>query len=255
MHKPFILLSNDDGVQAPGLHVLIETLRPLAELFVVAPDRPRSGAGCGLTSTLPLTCRCVRKEEGMQVYACSGTPVDCVKLAFDQLLEGRKPDMVIGGINHGSNASINVHYSGTMGVAFEGCLQGVPSIAYSLCNHAEDADFAPTQPVICRITQAVLDNGLPQGTCLNVNFPDVPTFKGIRLCRMARSRWTNEYQPYDRPGVARRYYWLTGHCNSLEPQADDTDDWALAQGYVAVTPTLTDVTDYSLLRTMKTWQL
>lgn len=254
MNRPFFLLSNDDGVQAPGLHFLTNTLRQTADLFVMAPDGPRSGAGCSLTSSIPLTYRHLSHEDGLDVCACSGTPVDCVKLAIDQPLRNRRPDLVIGGINHGNNASINAHYSGTMGVAFEGALQGIPSIAFSLCNHAEDADFSPLQPYILHIVRLVLEKGLLKDTCLNVNFPLAPTFKGIRVCRMARSRWTNEYAAHDRPGGSR-YFWLTGNLLNLEAEADDTDDWALSHGYVAVTPTRIDVTDYPLLDSMKTWEL
>lgn len=250
--KPLILLSNDDGVQAKGLHFLIETLRPLAHLFVMAPDGPRSGAGCSITSALPITYRILKKEEGLTVCACTGTPVDCVKLAFDVALEGRRPDLVVGGVNHGNNATINTHYSGTMGVAFEGAQQGVPSVAFSLCNHSDDADFTPLRPYVQRLTQKVLRQGLPEGGILNINFPDRPAFEGIRVCRMARSRWAHEYAPRQHP-YGQPYYWLTGDCLSLETGADDTDSWALEHGYVAITPTTIDVTHYGLLNDLKNW--
>lgn len=252
-YKPLLLLSNDDGVQAKGLDFLIKTLSLVADLFVMAPDGPRSGAGCGLTSSVPLVYREIHRGPGLTVCACSGTPVDCVKLALDQVMT-RRPDVVIGGVNHGNNASVNAHYSGTMGVAFEGTLQGIPSIAFSLCDHHPDADFEPLVDYVVRIVQAVIDNGLPEHACLNVNFPLGKSFEGIRVCRMAMSRWIKEYQSCDHPHGGQ-YYWLTGDCENLEPEAEDTDSWALEHGYVAITPTQVDVTHYGLLETLKRWQL
>ena len=177
--KPLILLSNDDGVAAKGIQELIKALRPVADLVVVAPSGPRSGASGAITSEVPLKCRMIRREPGLSVYECSGTPVDCVKLALHTIVP-RKPDLVVGGINHGDNSSVNVHYSGTMGVVIEGCLKGIPSIGFSLCNHAADADFSFTLPYVRRITEEVLQHGLPVGICLNVNFPNDSVLKGVR---------------------------------------------------------------------------
>ena len=180
--KPLILLSNDDGYQAKGINELIKALRDEADLVVVAPDGPRSGASGAITSAVPVHYEKMSEEEGLVVYKCSGTPVDCTKLALHAIVD-RIPDMVIGGINHGDNSSVNVHYSGTMGVVIEGCLKGIPSIGFSLCNHAADADFSFTLPYVKSIVKNTLANGLPYGTCLNVNFPDTENLKGIRICR------------------------------------------------------------------------
>lgn len=239
-HRPYLIISNDDGYTAGGINFLIETLRPVADLLVVAPDQPRSGQGCAFTPTTPLRVRCIREEEGLRIYACNGTPVDCVKIAVNELME-RQPDLIIGGINHGDNASVNAHYSGTMGVATEAALQGYPSIAFSLCNHSASADFTPLRPYLIDMTFKAIAMGMPPFTCLNINFPNRPKFEGVRVCRMAKSRWVNETVRRTHP-YAGDYFWLVGECVELEPEATDTDRWALAHGYVAVTPTNLDVT-------------
>lgn len=246
--KPYLLISNDDGYAAKGINELIEALRPHADLLVVAPDGPRSGMGCAITPTVPLTCKLLRDEPGLKVYACSGTPVDCVKVAVNELIE-RQPDLVIGGINHGDNSSVNSHYSGTMGVATEGALQGFPAIAFSLCDHSPKANFEPLRPYLVDLVFKAIAVGLPPFTCLNVNFPKCDKFKGVRVCRMARSRWCNETDKREHP-YAGTYYWLVGDCKELEPQATDTDRWALAHGYVAITPTQLDVTAYELMNVL-----
>ena len=243
--RPYLLISNDDGVDAPGIRYLVETLRPVADILVMAPDSARSGFSCSITSERPLTYRVLHEEEGLKVCSCSGTPTDCVKMALN-LFKERRFDLVVGGINHGDNSSVNAHYSGTMGVATEGALQGYPSIAFSLCDHRREADFTPLRPYLIDLMFKAIAAGLPPFTCLNVNFPKTPKFKGLRVCRMARSRWQNEVEerthPYGHP-----YYWLAGHSEELEPEATDTDRWALAHGYVAVTPVQLDVTAYGLL--------
>lgn len=269
---PFILLSNDDGWQAPGMQALIDILRPVAELLVVAPDGPRSGYSCAITTQTHLTLRTVREEEGLTVIACSGSPVDSVKAAFNIVLPkrygyaadgytaARLPDLVVSGINYGENASVNTYYSGTMGCVTEGTFQGVPSIGLSLnCQRADD-DYMVCARWTREIIDRVLRDGLPPLTCLNVNFPD-PTlpavtanggeFLGMRFCRMARSRWIHELTESVRPGGHRPIYWITGEVLELEPDAEDTDRWAMYHGYVAVTPQRLDVTDYELL---KSWQ-
>ncbi|MBQ8099398.1 MAG: 5'/3'-nucleotidase SurE [Bacteroidaceae bacterium] len=249
--KPLFLLSNDDGVSAPGLQALIGMLRPMASLFVVAPDKARSGAACAITSDVPVSQRLLHAEEGLTVYACSGMPADCVKLALDQLLQSG-PDMVIGGINHGRNDSINANYSGTLGVVREGALHGIPSVAFSLSNHSLDADFSAMQPYVERIVALTLSEGLPYGTCLNVNFPDGGTYSGIRVCRMAYGRWIDEFSPCEHPRGGH-YYWLGGEQVNDEPDDPDTDAWALEHGYVAITPTTVDVTDYRLKSQLEDW--
>lgn len=257
--RPLILLSNDDGYQAPGLTHLISVLRPIADLLVVAPNGARSGYGCKITATEPLFNRLVRQEEAtsekgsLTIYASSGSPVDCVKLAFNILLPRleRRPSMVCSGINHGDNSSINAHYSGTMGAASEGAIQGVPGIGFSVCDHSSKADFSRTSPIILQVVERVLREGLPPFSTLNVNFPLVAEYRGVRLCRMARSMWVKEMAETHRPLTQTPYYWLTGEPLELEPEATDTDRYALAQGYVTITPQTLDTTHYQLL---KTWQ-
>ncbi len=249
--KPLLLLSNDDGVNAKGINELIKALRPLGELIVMAPDGPRSGSSCAITTTTPLRCNLVRKEPGLTIYKCSGTPTDCVKLALHTFVP-RKPDLVIGGINHGDNSSVNVHYSGTMGVVIEGCLKGIPSVGFSLCNQDPDADFTPTQPYIRRIASEVLSNGLPYGICLNVNFPNTAEIKGVKICRQTDGVWTNELQQADHPNF-NNYFWMVGEYKNLEPEAEETDHWAMDNGYAAITPTQVDVTAYQVMDKLKSW--
>lgn len=251
--KPLILLSNDDGVQAKGLTELIEMLRPLGDLFVIAPEGGRSGAACSITSPLPITVRQLRVEEGLTLYSCSGTPTDCVKVALDQLLL-RQPDLVVGGINHGDNSSVNEHYSGTVGVAKEGVLHGIPGLAFSLCDYSPNADFEPMREIVQHITSLVLRNGIPFGSLLNVNFPADGDYAGVKVCRMAYSRWDNEYSPVERPRGGR-YFWLGGDFVNDEPEETDTDCWALERNYVAITPLHIDDTDYKLKETLETWDL
>ena len=249
--KPLLLLSNDDGVSAKGINELIKALRPVGELIVMAPDGPRSGASGAITSEHPLRYKTIHREPGLTISQCNGTPVDCVKLALHEMAP-RTPDLVIGGINHGDNSSVNVHYSGTMGVVIEGCLKGIPSIGFSLCNHTADADFSAVLPYAQSIAREVLKHGLPYGTCLNVNFPDVPQFKGVKICRQTNGVWVNEFQPATRPG-GDRYFWLTGEYKNLEQGTEGTDHWAMDNGYVAITPTQIDVTAYSLIDTLTHW--
>ena len=251
--RPLLLLSNDDGFDAKGINELIRALRPIGDLVVVAPTGPRSGSGGAITSEHPLYCDKVKEEPGLVIYKCTGTPVDCVKLALHTLVP-RKPDIVAGGINHGDNSSVNVHYSGTMGVVIEGCLKGIPSVGFSLCNHTPDADFSATLPYIRSITRKVLQEGLPKGTCLNVNFPDTRELKGIRICRQTDGDWIHEFSAHNHPQRDRSYYWLTGEYRNNEPGVEGTDHWALDHGYAAITPTKVDVTDYAMLEKMKDWR-
>lgn len=252
-HRPLLLLSNDDGVYAKGLRFLIETLRPMYDLFVMAPDSPRSGAACSITSAAPLRYRVLKEEESLTLCCCNGTPADCVKLALCVAMGGRRPDLVIGGVNHGSNASVNAHYSGTMGVVFEATQQGLPAMALSLCDYRDEADFSPLKPYVERFTRRLLACPPKRGECLNVNFPLAPVFKGVRVCRMAHSLWEKEYEERRHP-YGTRYFWLTGEQKDLEPEAEDTDLRALEQGFVAITPTTLDVTSYALMNRMKDWE-
>lgn len=251
--RPLILISNDDGYHSKGLQSLIEMVSPLADLLVCAPESGRSGFSCAFSAADPLRLKLRRRREGVEIWSCSGTPVDCVKIALDQLCKDRWPDMVIGGINHGDNASVNSHYSGTMGVTMEGCMKYIPSVAFSLCDHSDDADFAPLASLVRSITERVLREGLPRGVCLNVNFPLATEFRGVRICRMARGTWGNEVVRCHHPR-GYYYYWMTGEYTNDEPEAEDTDNWALNHGYVAITPTEVDVTSYEMMERMKDWE-
>lgn len=247
--RPLILISNDDGYMAKGINSLVDMLSGFCDILVCAPESARSGYSTAFSATIPLTLKLQRKSGPVEVWSCNGTPVDCVKLALSQLCE-RVPDLVIGGINHGDNASVNSHYSGTMGVTREGCMKHIPSLAFSLCDHSEDADFSPLRPIITAITKHVLAEGLPWGVCLNVNFPLVPSFKGVKVCRMAKGVWGNEVEKMRHPR-GYDYYWLVGEYTNQEPEATDTDNWALTHGYVAITPTRIDITDYDTVERMK----
>ena len=243
--RPLILISNDDGWEAKGINVLVDMVRDLGDVLVCAPEGPRSGMSNAFSATTPLRLYRRRQEPGVEVWSCNGTPTDCVKLALAELCD-RKPDLVLGGINHGDNASVNTHYSGTMGVVMEGCMKYIPSVAYSLCDHDEDADLEPLRPYIRKMTQWVLAEGLPMGVCLNVNFPLAESFQGVKVCRMAHGTWNNEVTKCHHPR-GYDYWWMVGHYTNDEPQAEDTDRWALDHGYVAITPTQIDVTAYEAM--------
>ena len=247
--RPLILISNDDGADAQGIRELTRMLLPLGDLVVVAPDGPRSGAACSMTVTSPVSLRLLEHTDGLTRYACTGTPADCVKLALEHVVD-RKPALMVSGINHGDNASVNVHYSGTMGAAMEACMKGIPAIGYSLRTRDKQCDFSPYAQAIVHIARHVLEHGLPQDTCLNVNFPKGSEFRGIKVCRMTYGRWTNEVVDCLHPRGGK-YYWMVGHFHNDEPEAVDTDQWALNHGYVAVTPSTIDVTDYELMRKLK----
>lgn len=249
--RPLILVSNDDGIISKGISELIKYLRPLGEIVVMAPDTARSGSASAITVTEPVSYKLLRREVGVSFYKCSGTPSDCVKLAFHTVLD-RKPDLVVSGINHGDNSSVNVHYSGTMGAAIEGCLKGVPSIGFSLCNHAPDADFEPGGKYIREIAARVLEKGLPSLTCLNVNIPDTKELKGVRICEQAKGLWVNEWENLTNRGGSS-YYWMTGEFDSTDAENEKSDHWALENGYVAITPTTVDVTAYGVIDELKTW--
>lgn len=248
--RPLIFISNDDGVHAKGLNELVAWVKDMADVVVMAPDGPRSGSAAAITSIVPVTYKKVSEEPGVSIYSCSGTPVDCVKLAFETVLP-RCSDLVLSGINHGDNASVNVHYSGTMGVVFEGCLKGIPSIGFSLADACADADFTALQPCIRTLVSQILAEGLPQGVCLNVNFPAGKNLRGLRVCRMGWGCWNCEWKSAAHP-AGKPAYWLTGQYENLEPDATDTDVWALSQGYASVVPIRLDVTAYDCLENMKT---
>ncbi len=250
--RPLILISNDDGVVSKGISELVRFLRTMGDIVVMAPDLPRSGVSCAVTLDTPIHCQMVRQDVGLNVYRCSGTPTDCVKLAFYAGVLDRKPDIVVSGINHGDNSSINSHYSGTMGAVREGCLRGIPSVAFSLCSHDPNADFEAAGPYIREIVQKVLDRGLPPLTCLNVNFPDVAPLKGIRVCEQAKGEWNNEFEHFEHRGDSH-YYWMKGDYTVTDADNDKSDHWALTNGYVAITPTTVDVTARDIMDDLKAW--
>jgi 5'/3'-nucleotidase surE len=252
MSRPLFLLTNDDGITARGLQELARALSHIADICVVAPDTVRSGMSQAVTSAVPLRIEEYKKgTTPYPQYAVNGTPADCVKLALYHVLH-RRPDMVIAGINHGSNASVNVLYSGTMGATLEGCIAGFPSIGFSLVNRTLDADLSPYLPWCEKIVRTTLEHGLPQGIALNVNLPRRQV-QGIRVCRQTGGRWSNEFEPRKDPW-GREYFWLTGTFENLEPSAEDTDDAALCNGYIAIVPTRVDLTDTAMLAAMKEWE-
>ena len=249
--RPLILISNDDGVQAQGIKELTAMMCRLGDVIVVAPDGPRSASSCCISPLTTITVQLLKQQEGLAVYQCSGTPTDCVKLALDGLLTER-PSLMVSGINHGDNASVSIHYSGTVGAALEACMKQVPAIAYSLRTKSQQCDFRPYEEVIIRTANYVLENGLPQDVLLNVNFPEVEELKGVKVCRLARGRWMKEMKQTGEPKVEGQRiiqgaYQLTGYFQNLEPEAEDTDYWALDHGYAAITPIQLDMTAYEVL--------
>lgn len=248
-NKPLILVTNDDGYSAPGIRALINAMKDLGELVIVAPDRPQSGMGHAITvsSTLHINKIVV---EGLQGYSCSGTPVDCVKIAVNKILD-RKPDLIVSGINHGSNSSINVIYSGTMSAAVEGAIENIPAIGFSLCSHSIDADFKASAEVAKEISARILEKGMPANSCLNVNIPAVESnlLAGIKVCRQARAVWEEEFDERIDP-QGNTYYWLTGKFINHD-MGEDTDEWALKHNYVSVVPVESDFTDYASMEHFK----
>lgn len=251
--KPLILVTNDDGVSAKGINELTGCLRSLGEIVVFAPDAPRSGMSSAITSTLPIRYNLLRKENGLTVYSCSGTPVDCVKLAINEVLDCL-PDLVVAGINHGGNMAIAVNYSGTMGAVIEGCIFNVPSLGVSLLNHDPDAGFSESCRLGRLIASRILEEGLPKGTYMNLNVPDLPHVKGIQVCRQAEGRWMREYMRSEAPG-GEEVYWLTGEFENAEPVHADNDTLALDSGYASLVPCKIDVTDYGFMAKINHWEL
>ena len=253
--KPLILVTNDDGITAPGLRALIEVMKTIGDVVVVAPDSPQSAMGHAITVNSTLYVEEVQIDpDGSIEYSCSGTPADCVKLAHKQIL-GRRPDLCVSGINHGSNSSINVIYSGTMSAALEAGIEGIPAIGFSLCDYKWSADFEASKSFVKTITENVLKHGLPTGIVLNVNIPNLPKkeIKGIRICRQAKANWEEEFDKRTNPN-GRDYYWLAGKFVNLD-QGEDTDEWALEHGYVSVVPVQFDLTAHHCIQNLNSWNL
>jgi len=241
MAAPLILVTNDDGITAPGIKALVEAMKTIGEVVVVAPDSPQSGMGHAITINKPLRLQQIELFEGVKSFSCSGTPVDCVKLANNKVLD-RKPDLCVSGINHGSNSSINIIYSGTMSAAVEASLEQIPSIGFSLLDYAIEADFSAAKEYAITIAKQVLENGIPKSSLLNVNIPKLPfeLIKGMRICRQAVAKWEEEYIERIDP-FGKKYYWLTGKFVNYD-HGEDTDEWSLANGYVSVVPVQHDLT-------------
>ncbi len=244
--RPLILISNDDGVKAQGIEVLTRLMRRLGDVVVLAPDGARSGYACAISTGKPVSLIAVSEEPGLKVYACSGTPSDCVKLAMEKVLP-RRPDLMVSGINHGDNVSVSVHYSGTVGAVLEACVKGIPAIGYSLRTHDKECDFSPYEQTVLDVAAYVLQHGLPQDICLNVNFPQVERLKGVRVCRQARGNWVEEWMEDDAPQSFR----LAGYFENLEPEAEDTDAWVIDHGMAAITPLHLDMTHYGAMKKLK----
>ena len=251
MTTPLILIVNDDGILAPGIRKLISIMNDFGKVVVVAPDNAQSGMGHAITIDTTLRCEKVIIDDGPQnEYSVSGTPVDCVKLAVNMILD-RKPDLCVSGINHGSNSSINVIYSGTMSAAIEGALEEIPAIGFSLLDYSHDADFYESEVYIRKIVKSVLDHGLPKDICLNVNIPKSrkkEEIKGMRICRQAKANWVEEFDERKDPS-GRTYYWLTGKFVNNDSR-DDTDEKALENHYISIVPVQYDLTANHAISTL-----
>ncbi len=252
--RPFILIANDDGYHSHGIRQLVDFVSEMADVLVVAPEGARSGYSCAFSATDSLRLKPRHNMGNIGVWSCSGTPVDCVKIALSQLCQGRRPDLILSGINHGDNSSVNNHYSGTMGAALEGCMKYIPSVAFSSCYYDEEANLEPLRPYVQQIVRKVLSEGLPKGICLNVNFPARQHFEGVKVCRMTFGSWVEEIDKCRHPR-GYDYYWVVGHYHNDEPGIEGTDQYALNNGYVAITPTKVDVTAYDFMKQLQDWKL
>lgn len=253
-NKPTILITNDDGYFASGIRHLIQMMRPLGRVVVVSSEQPMSGMGHAITIKTPLRLKNVVKESDYEEYICNGTPVDCVKLGEQVVLKG-KPNILVSGINHGSNASVNVIYSGTMAAVIEGCIDGIPSVGFSLDDYSSQADFSHLEPYVQAVGKMVLREGLPSGICLNVNLPKkrAEGIRGMRVCRQAHARWVESFDSrYDPRGA--EYHWLMGEFEN-DDKADDTDVWALENNYVSLVPVQYDLTAYNHLALFREWSI
>lgn len=248
------MVTNDDGYRAKGLQAIIEAVQPFGYLVIVAPNQPNSGQSHAITVNLPLRMEKIEESEDYEFYVVSGTPADCVKIANSQFFRSEKPSLLVSGVNHGANSSASVVYSGTMAAAIEGSLYEIPSIGFSLLDFSRDADFSAAIPYIRMIVQNVLNNGMSHEVCLNVNIPKGPLSKieGIRICRQNKGFWREEFNVRLDP-KNREYYWLTGEFYNLEPEAEDTDEWALHNNYISIVPVQVDMTSYKHMAEFKKW--
>lgn len=254
MKRPIILVTNDDGMFAPGIKALVQVASEFGRPVVVAPNSPQSGQGHAITINEPLRLNKVDVFEGIEAYECSGTPVDCVKLAKNVILKNEKVALCVSGINHGSNASINIIYSGTMSAAMEASLESIPSIGFSLLDLQFDADFEPAKHFVRKIIAYCLNHKIDQDQLLNVNIPKLPLdqIKGIRVCRQSQGNWVEEFVESKDPR-GQPYYWMTGFFKS-EEKSEETDIWALDNGYVSVVPSGHDLTHYNSIPKLKSME-
>jgi 5'-nucleotidase len=257
MARPLILVSNDDGITAPGIRTLVRVAMKVGEVVVVAPDGPQSGMGHAITigNTLRLDKSIAFDDLGVEAYECSGTPADCVKLAKHHVLKDRKPDLVVSGINHGSNSSISVLYSGTMSAAIEAAIEGLPAIGFSLCDYGHEADFSHTEEFVEKIIRQAIENEIPENTALNVNFPkkNEEPIKGIKVCRQAHAKWQEEFDERLDPRN-RRYFWMTGSFVNFD-KGEDTDEWAIVNNYVSIVPCQYDMTaHHAIVHLNNVWE-
>ena len=255
MRRPLILVTNDDSIIAPGIRTLIEIMKTIGEVIVVAPDSPQSAMGHAITINSTLHLDKVKLDTDLEhEYSCSGTPVDCVKIAVHEILK-RKPDLCVSGINHGSNSSINVIYSGTMSAAVEAGIEGIPAIGFSHVDYSWDTNFEPIKEYVKKISLEVLENGLPEGVILNVNFPKASKepIKGIKICRQAKAMWKEKFDKRTNP-QGKEYYWLTGEFTNQD-KGQDTDEYALENGYISIVPVQFDLTAHHAIQTLNNWNL
>lgn len=254
--KPLILITNDDGITAQGICTLVELMKQLGSVVVVAPNSPQSGMGHAITIANPIRLYPSDIFGDVPAYECSGTPADCVKLAKNHVLKDRAPDLVVSGINHGSNSSISVLYSGTMSAAIEAAIEGIPAIGFSLGDFTGHPDFSHTHEHILTIARNVLERGMARGTALNVNFPirTAEPLKGIRICRQANAKWQEVFDERRDPH-GRRYFWLAGDFVNFDTHAEDTDEYALSQNYTSIVPCKYDLTAYPMMDELKEWNL
>ena len=253
MDRPLILVTNDDGINAPGIRTLISIMKDIGDIVVVAPDSPQSGMGHAITINSTLhSSKITPKDSEIIEYSCSGTPADCVKLAINELMP-RKPDLCVSGINHGSNSSINVIYSGTMSAAIEAGIEGVPAIGFSLLDYSWNADFNQSKDFIRRIAINALNNKIPKGVVLNVNIPSIKKsdIKGVKICRQAMAYWVEEFDKRKNP-LGQEYYWLTGKFVNKD-QGEDTDEWALNNNYISIVPVEFDLTAHHAIQGLNDW--
>lgn len=246
--RPLILISNDDGYSAPGIAFLAAIASRHGDVVVVAPDSAQSGKSSALTVSEPLFIHPHEAMGDVRMFSVSGTPVDCVKLGLHAILD-RKPDLMLSGVNHGSNAAVNNIYSGTMGAAMEACVVGIPAIGFSILSHSWSVDLKPTEALTDQLIGKVLERGLPEGVCLNVNFPAVAQVKGLKVTRAAKGYWSEEYADYATPHGSP-FYWLTGRFVNLEPDESDTDEYWLSRGYGSVVPIRPDQTALDVINTI-----